>query len=90
MWLASCECRTGNWPAHPWRFGGESRAPKEWHVRAQTPLTARQIRALRLINLGLSNQQIAEKLSITVGTTKWHLHEIFNKLKVHNRAHKRH
>jgi len=55
-------------------------------VSAQTPLTARQIRALRLINLGLSNQQIAEKLSITVGTTKWHLHEIFNKLKVHNRT----
>ena len=53
---------------------------------AQKPLTARQIKALRLINLGLSNQQIAGKLSITVGTTKWHLHQIFSKLKVHNRT----
>ena len=53
---------------------------------AQQPLTARQIKALRLINLGLSNQQIADKLSITVGTTKWHLHQIFSKLEVHSRT----
>ena len=53
---------------------------------AQKPLTARQIKALRLINLGLSNQQIADKLSITVGTTKWHLHQIFSKLEVHSRT----
>jgi len=66
--------------------GAAHRPPKEWHAMAQQPLTARQIKALRLINLGLSNQQIADKLSITVGTTKWHLHQIFSKLKVRSRT----
>lgn len=50
------------------------------------PFTAKQIKALRLINIGLSNQEIADKLSITVGTTKWHLHQIFSKLKVRSRT----
>lgn len=49
-------------------------------------LSLKQIKALRLVNLGLSNQQIAEKLSITVGTTKWHLHQIFHKLEVRSRT----
>jgi LuxR family maltose regulon positive regulatory protein len=50
------------------------------------PLSLKQLKALRLVNLGLSNRQIAEKLSITVGTTKWHLHQIFNKLQVRSRT----
>ena len=50
------------------------------------PLTRKQIEALRLVNLGLSNQQIAEKLSISVGTTKWYLHQIFNRLQVRSRT----
>jgi len=54
-------------------------------VTNRTQFTAKQVKALQMVNLGLSNQEIAEKLSITVGTTKWHLHQIFNKLKVHNR-----
>jgi DNA-binding NarL/FixJ family response regulator len=53
---------------------------------SRTPFTPRQIKALRLINHGLSNQEIAAKLSITVGTAKWYLHQIFNKLKVHSRT----
>jgi LuxR family transcriptional regulator, maltose regulon positive regulatory protein len=52
----------------------------------KTPFTAKQIKTLRLVNHGLSNQEIAAKLSITVGTTKWHLHRIFSKLKVHSRT----
>lgn len=52
----------------------------------ETLFTAKQVKALQMVNLGLSNQEIADKLSITVGTTKWHLHQIFNKLKVHNRT----
>jgi LuxR family maltose regulon positive regulatory protein len=55
-------------------------------VTTNKHFTAKQIKALRMVNLGLSNQQIAEKLSITVGTTKWHLHQIFNKLQVHSRT----
>ena len=52
----------------------------------KTQFTERQVKTLEMVNSGLSNQEIAEKLSITVGTTKWHLHQIFNKLKVHNRT----
>ena len=55
-------------------------------MTSKTLLTAKQIKALRLINLGLSNQEIAAKLSITVGTTKWHLHQIFSKLRVRSRS----
>ena len=55
-------------------------------MASKTVFTAKQVKALRLINLGLSNQEIAAKLSITVGTTKWHLHQIFSKLKVRSRT----
>jgi LuxR family maltose regulon positive regulatory protein len=36
--------------------------------------------------LGLSNREIAERLVITVGTTKWHLNQIYGKLHVRNRT----
>jgi LuxR family transcriptional regulator, maltose regulon positive regulatory protein len=49
-------------------------------------LTAKEIQALRLVNRGLSNEQIADTLAITVGTTKWHLHQIFHKLQVRSRS----
>jgi LuxR family maltose regulon positive regulatory protein len=35
---------------------------------------------------GLSNQEIAEKLFITVGTVKTHVNAIFGKLDVHRRT----
>jgi LuxR family transcriptional regulator, maltose regulon positive regulatory protein len=59
---------------------------EERRMTSKTSLSLKQIKALRLVNLGLSNQQIAERLSITVGTTKWHLHEIFHKLEVRSRT----
>lgn len=49
-------------------------------------LTKTQVMTLRLVNLGLSNQEIAEQQSTTVGTTKWRLHTIFAKLEVRNRT----
>ena len=49
-------------------------------------LTGGQLRILKLLDLGLSNQEIAERLGITVGTTKWHLHQLFEKLRVPSRA----
>ena len=52
----------------------------------ETPLSRSQFEVLRLVNLGLSNQEIAERLQISVGTTKWHLHEILKKLAVRNRT----
>ena len=55
-------------------------------VAAKRSLSHRQVKCLRLVNRGLSNQEIAERLSITLGTTKWHLHQIFSKLKVRSRT----
>ena len=49
-------------------------------------LTAREIEVLWHCSRGSSNQEIAEKLSITVGTTKGHLHQVFRKLVVGNRT----
>lgn len=50
------------------------------------PLSEREIEILRLLSAGLSNQEIAHKLVITVGTTKWHLNHIYAKLGVKGRT----
>jgi LuxR family maltose regulon positive regulatory protein len=49
-------------------------------------LTQTQLEVLRLVSQGLGNQQIAAQLVITVGTAKWHVSQIFEKLGVRNRA----
>lgn len=41
---------------------------------------------LKLVNLGLTNQQVGEKLGITVSTTKWYLTQMFSKLNARNRT----
>jgi ATP/maltotriose-dependent transcriptional regulator MalT len=50
------------------------------------PLSERELEILRLLALGLSNQQIAEALTLVVGTVKAHNHHIFAKLGVSNRV----
>ena len=40
---------------------------------------------LRQLDAGLTNLEIADRLAITVGTTKWNLNQIFGKLQVRNR-----
>lgn len=50
------------------------------------PLRAREIEILLLLSAGLSNQEIAHKLVITIGTTKWHLNHIYAKLGVKGRT----
>ena len=49
-------------------------------------LTEAEYRILKLLDLGFSNQEIADRLGITVGTTKWHLHHLFEKLQVQSRG----
>lgn len=49
------------------------------------PLSAREIEVLHLLCEGLSNQEIAVKLFLSVGTVKVHIHHIFRKLGVRDR-----
>jgi ATP/maltotriose-dependent transcriptional regulator MalT len=49
-------------------------------------LTTRELEILRLIQAGFSNQQIAEKLFLTTGTVKLHIHHIYSKLDAGSRT----
>ncbi|HKE38679.1 MAG TPA: LuxR C-terminal-related transcriptional regulator [Casimicrobiaceae bacterium] len=48
-------------------------------------LTRIELEILGLLNLGLTNREIADSLSMTVGTIKWYMNQIFGKLQVRNR-----
>jgi DNA-binding NarL/FixJ family response regulator len=47
---------------------------------ADRVLTARELEIVRMIAQGLRNRAIAERLSITEGTVKIHLHNVYEKL----------
>ncbi len=49
------------------------------------PLSTRELEVLRLIGAGLSNQQIADKLSVAASTVKTHINNIYGKLGVQTR-----
>jgi two-component system, NarL family, response regulator len=49
-------------------------------------LTDREIEVLRLLAKGKNNLEIGEQLTITEGTVKFHLNNIFSKLQVKDRA----
>jgi len=49
------------------------------------PLTTTEGRVLALVDIGLSNREIAVALSITVGTVKCNLHRVYEKLQVTSR-----
>jgi DNA-binding NarL/FixJ family response regulator len=48
-------------------------------------LTARELEITRLVASGLRNREIAQQLSLSEGTVKLHLHNIYKKLKVDSR-----
>ena len=50
------------------------------------PLSERELEILGLIAQGASNQQIADRLVVTVGTAKWHVHNILQKLDATSRS----
>jgi LuxR family maltose regulon positive regulatory protein len=50
------------------------------------PLSARELEVLRLVMAGLSNREIAEKLFVSPGTAKTHIHNLCGKLGVRNRT----
>ena len=49
-------------------------------------LTPRELEIARLVHLQLDNEDIAGRLSISVGTVKIHLHHVFDKLQLRGRA----
>ena len=50
------------------------------------PINPRELEVLSLMTLGMSNNQIAEKLVISTGTVKTHVHNICGKLGARNRT----
>ena len=48
-------------------------------------LTSRQLQIVRLIEAGLSNKEIARRLSIEVSTVKNHVHNVLGKLRITHR-----
>jgi LuxR family maltose regulon positive regulatory protein len=49
-------------------------------------LSPREKEIMKLISLGKTNAEISDELFISVGTIKWHINNIFNKLDVKNRV----
>jgi LuxR family transcriptional regulator, maltose regulon positive regulatory protein len=48
-------------------------------------LTAKERKLLTFVAMGLSNKDLAERLSVSTNTVKWHLRNIFEKLQINNR-----
>lgn len=62
-------------------FPNYLRAPAEYYEA----LTATEKKVLRLMALGMSNNEIAEKIGRKAGTVKFHSNSIYRKLRVPNR-----
>jgi len=69
---------------------GERDGPQTPAPRLPTPgvepLTAREVEVLRLLATGASNQRIAEKLTVSIGTVKAHTSHILGKIGASNRT----
>jgi ATP/maltotriose-dependent transcriptional regulator MalT len=61
----------------------EKELPRQTELEA---LSERELEVLRLVAAGLPNQQIADRLIVSVGTVKSHLHNIIGKLGAGNRT----
>jgi DNA-binding NarL/FixJ family response regulator len=63
----------------------------EFHTQTESAsdvntLSAREREVLELVAHGFRNKDIADRLSITVESVRWHLKHIYNKLHVHSRT----
>jgi DNA-binding NarL/FixJ family response regulator len=50
------------------------------------PLSERELEILRLVADGLDNREIAQRLTLSLGTVKTHTHNIYSKLNAENRT----
>jgi DNA-binding NarL/FixJ family response regulator len=53
---------------------------------AKGPLTPRELEIVRMVATGLGTGEMAKRLSISEGTVKIHLHNVYKKLGVQNRV----
>ncbi|MEA2588615.1 MAG: hypothetical protein QOH66_1542 [Actinomycetota bacterium] len=60
-------------------------ANSKWQTRPDFKLTLREVEVAQLLGEGLSNLEIARRLSIALPTVKNHVHNILEKLKVRSR-----
>ncbi len=60
--------------------------PDKGDIGLVEPLSQRELDVLRLMATGATNQAIAGRLVITVGTVKSHINHILNKLGGRNRT----
>lgn len=65
------------------RFGSTGKGGEE---KPKESLTERELEVLKLATMGLSNQDIADKLYLSLRTVQAHLGHIFNKLDVGSRT----
>ncbi len=75
----------------PTALSARDGVPRPQHSKSKAtkgndPLTTREIEIIQLVVQGLRNKEIADRLHLAVATVKSHLHRIFQKLDVPNRA----
>ena len=69
------------------RLAGEHDAHSALHPQTPgTDLTIREEEVVEFVRRGLSNKEIAQQMSISLGTVRAHLRSIFRKLEVTSRA----
>jgi ATP/maltotriose-dependent transcriptional regulator MalT len=64
----------------------DARSGRPAFADGQEALTKREVSILKRLDSGLSNREIAEAIFVSEGTLKWHLHNVYSKLNVRNRA----
>ncbi|HQK99087.1 MAG TPA: response regulator transcription factor [Bacteroidia bacterium] len=60
--------------------------PKSKGIKSMAELSARENEVLQLLSEGLLYKEIAERLFISQGTVRQHIHKIYDKLQVQNRT----
>lgn len=64
----------------------EAAQPSEEGLQPEAFLSAREVEVMRLLAVGLSNQQIADELVIALSTVRTHTKHIYRKLGVQGRV----
>lgn len=67
------------------KMGRPGGTPLSPNAQLPEPLSEQELRVLQLIVAGKSNREIAAELFISVGTAKWHVHNVLQKLEVSSR-----